>query len=230
MQLKFRAFRAVSDPDACLQFREAHRNVLRDYGITNITTNTDRWMHHPGTYCLVARSADDDKIVGGVRIQISDEATPLPVEMAIGEMDRAIHQLIVNLRNAGGVGELCALWNARSVSGMGVSLLLVRAIVASSNQLPITTLVCICADYTLQMFKNVGFIVDNSLGLNGEFPYPNVNYTARVLGIMDPHSLDAATEVNRLRMQSLRENPQQHFTESGAVGKIDAEYDLTFKK
>jgi len=227
MHLIFTAFRAIDKPDVCAEFKQEHNNVLRDYGIVNITSNTETWMHNPNIYCVVARESQTNKVVGGVRIQVSDEKTALPVELAVGKMDEKIYSLVKNFREHGGVGELNALWNAKSVAGMGVSVLLVRAVIAISNQIPIHTLMCICADYTIQMFKKVGFVIDNSLGTSGTFPYPNALYTARVLGIMNPATLEAASETDRERILSLRENPVQRFKEKGTTDYIDAEYELT---
>lgn len=229
MHLTFKAFRAVNEPEICAEFKQEHSQVLRDYGITNITTNTETWRDNPNIYCVVARQMPGNKIVGGVRIEISTEKTFLPVELAVGKMDRKIYSLVKNLREQGGVGELSALWNAKAVAGMGVSTLLARAIIAASSQMPVNTLLCICAEYTLQLFKNVGFEANNSLGEKGVFPYPNSTYTARILSIK-PHTLDCANEQDKERILSLRTNPVQTFKEKGVAGEIEAEYDLVIKK
>ncbi|MES2681426.1 MAG: hypothetical protein V4635_16135 [Bacteroidota bacterium] len=230
MYLKFRAFRAINDLDSCLKFAQEHRNVLRDYGITNITTNTESWMYNPNIYCVVAESATDNKILGGVRVEISSENNFLPVELAVGKMDAAIYDIVKNFRHNGGIGELCALWNARAVAGIGLSMLLIRAGIAATSQLQVETLISICADYTLKMFQKVGFIVDHTLGLNGEFPYPNKKYTARVLGIMNAIKLDSTSEFDKERIESLRKNPQQSFTEQGTNREIHVDYNLVISK
>jgi hypothetical protein len=229
MRLNFKAFRAINELEMCLKYKEEHQNVLRDYGITNITTNNDEWMY-PNIYCVVALSEDNTKILGGVRAQISDIDTPLPVEQAIGKMDNKIHKIVSDFRNNGGVGELCALWNAKAIAGMGISVLLTRAGIAISNQLEIKTLMGICADYTLKMFQQVGFVVDNSLGTNGEFPYPNATYTARVLGIMNAASLETAHKYDKDRMSSMRSNPIQIFVEKEAKKEIEINYNLWITK
>lgn len=230
MDLKFRAFRAVNEPETCIEFVEEHRNVLRDYGIINITTNNNTWMHNPNTYCVVAETEIGNKIMGGVRIEISDDNSLLPVELAIGKMDVAIYGIVKNFRQNGGIGEICALWNAKAISGMGVSMLLIRAGIAASGQLHIATLISICADYTIKMFQRVGFRVDRSLGLNGEFAYPNKTYTARVLGIMNTMTLEACNEFDKERIESIRNNPLQTFAEDGTKEKINIKYNLIISK
>ncbi|MCC6721122.1 MAG: hypothetical protein IT243_02900 [Bacteroidia bacterium] len=229
-RLLFRAFRAIDEPDTCIRYRDGHVSVLKDYGITNITTNNDEWMKNPNIYGIVAEIYPDMEVVGGIRVQKSDEQNWLPVEKAISKMDPRIHDIVKKYRENGGVGELCALWNAKRVAGIGISVLLTRAGISMANQLDFETLVGICAEYTLEMFKKVGFVVDDSLGVKGEFQYPNENYIARVLGIMNASTLSTADEYDKMRMQSLREYPEQLTVEQGTKEKIEIQYNLILPK
>jgi len=224
MKLKFRAFKAKGNRDLCEKYLAGHVQVLISYNITNITTNTKDWMEWDEVYCVVAEK-EDGTIVGGVRAQISDGVRLLPVEKAIGKMDPRIHELVKQYHEDGGVGELCALWNAKEVAGMGLSIMLVRAGISMLNQIACNTLMGICADYTLKMFRKVGFVVDNTLGDKGEFIYPNENYIARVLGILNAKDLSTAEEFDRLKMLDLRQNPVQTCIEIGANNtEIEIEY------
>ncbi len=222
---KFKSFHAPSDPITSQKFIDGHVSVLKDYGITNITTNNNAWMNWDCVYGIVIEK-EDGSVVGGIRIQMADGTNLLPVEKAIGSMDPNIHN-IVNKYIEGGVGELCALWNAKEVAGEGLSLLLTRAGISMVNQIGCKTLMGICADYTMKMFSRVGFLVDSSLGNNGEFIYPNKNYIARVLGILNAKDLNTSEPYDRERMINLRNNPNQHFTELGAKDSlIDVNYEL----
>lgn len=214
MRLTFRAFKASENRELCEKYLEGHVQVLVNYGITNITTNNKDWMNWDTVYCVIAQK-DDGSVVGGVRTQIADGTNPLPVEKAIGRMDPKIHDIVKQYFSEG-VGELCALWNAKEVAGIGLSIMLVRAGIAMLNQIKCNTLMGICADYTLKMFRKVGFVVDNSLGNKGEFVYPNENYVARVLGILNAKDLSTAEEFDRKKMLDLRTNPVQTCTEIGA--------------
>lgn len=207
-----------------MQYMEGHVKVLKDYGITNITSNNNDWMFNPCMYCVIAVDPESGEMKGGIRVQVADEKTPLPVEKAVGRMDSKIHQVVHNYFENGGVGELCALWTSKSIAGLGVSVLLTRAGISITNQLDIKTLVGICAEYTLKMFTQVGFQVDYSLGVNGEFPYPNQTYVARVLGIMNAESLEAAAEYDKVRMRSLRAIPEQEHTEKETSKEIVVNY------
>jgi hypothetical protein len=226
MHFKFRAFRAVDDLETSLKYKEAHQNVLKEYGITNVTSNREDWIADPNIYCVVAELFPGMEIVGGVRIQVSVPEILLPVERAIGRMDQRIFDVVAEFRKNGGVGELCALWNSKQIAGLGISLLLIRAAISISDKLKIKTLMCICADYTIQMFQQVGFKINDSLGLNGSFPYPNQTYVARVLGILNPKTLETAEPYDKERIESLRSDPLQTFNEKGTSGNINIQYML----
>jgi len=225
-QFKFRAFKAVNELQTCLKFKEEHRNVLSDYGITNVTSNNDAWMYDPAVFCIVAEQ--EGKIVGGVRLQMSTQRGSLPVERAIGKMDKVIFGVIDRYRNSGGVAELCALWNGRKVAGTGISKLLVRTGVAASIQLPVKSLVSICADYTITMFRDCGFDEVAELSRPEGYPYPNENYQARVLKIDDTRFLNSNDQNSVERIASLRNLPKQEFIETDFSQKLKAEYHLLF--
>ncbi len=229
MKLRFRAFKATENPELCEKYLEGHVQVLVNYGITNITTNNKDWMQWDTVYCVIAEK-EDGTVVGGVRTQIADGINPLPVEKAIGKMDPNIHQIVKQYLNEG-VGELCALWNAKEVAGMGLSIMLVRAGISTLNQINCHTLMGICADYTLKMFRKVGFVVDTSLGAGGEFVYPNENYVARVLGILNAKDLSTAEDFDREKMLSLRKEPNQVCLEKGPNGvEVEIDYQLIIKQ
>jgi hypothetical protein len=223
---KFKAFRAIDEPETCRWFIQGHRKVLTDYGITNITTNTDEWLHNPNIYGIIVVSDDGSDIYGGIRIHISEPSGLLPVETAVGYMDNKVHTMVEDLRTNGGVGELCALWNAKVVAGLGISVLLTRAGISIVNQLNFQTVLGICGSYTLDMFRNAGFVVNKSVGNNGEFFYPKEDYIAWVLGILNAHTLETASPYDKERMMSLRNNPVQQTTETSQKGMLEVSYNL----
>ena len=228
MKIKFRAFQPINDLAQAQRYLNGHRQVLESYGITNITTNTNAWFEMRDIYAVVAED-ENGELVGGIRVQMADGVHPLPVEKAIGKMDPRIHDVVKKYADKG-VGELSALWNSKSVAGYGISVLLTRAGISITNQINCNTLVGICGDYTLNMFKNVGFVIDDTLGVNGEFFYPKEDFIARVLGILNAKNLETAEEENRVRMLDLRSNPVQVFTENGPKGKVDIDYNLIIPK
>jgi hypothetical protein len=227
-KIRFRSFTATKDSETCEQYLNGHVQVLKDYGITNITTNNRQWMTLPNVHGIVAE-AEDGEVVGGVRVHIADGIHPLPVEKAVGAMDPNVYT-IINEYFDEGTGELCGLWNAKSVAGIGISILLVRAGIAIVNQVKLASLFTICADYTLPMVRKVGFVVEDGLGNDGEFVYPNDSYIARVLRKMNAETLETAEEYDRNRIFDLRNNPTQLTLESGPKGDVLIDYQLLIPK
>lgn len=223
----FRCFRAIDEPETCETYLEGHVKILRDFGVTNITSNNQEWTSDPMTFCVIAERGEE--MVGGIRLQVADGTLPLPIEKAIGHMDGRVFDLVSAYMSDGGVGELCGLWNSKGVSGMGISVRLVRAAISIIDQLQFRTLVGICAEYTMVMFSRVGFVVNTGLGIKGEFAYPDPRYITRVLGIMNAETLETAHPEDKASMLDLRANPVQVREETGKKGKLILEYDLVLK-
>jgi hypothetical protein len=228
--IRLRAFKAMDEQETCLKYVEGHTAVLKDYGVANVTSRTPVWINNPHVFVVVAENVETKNIVGGIRVQIADGELPLPIETAIGHMDTKVLEIVDYYRGNGGVGELCGLWNSKEVAGHGISMILTRASIAIINQLQFRTLMGICADYTLPMFTQVGFVVDRSMGENGEFAYPNPNYITRVLGILNAETLETAYPYDKERMLTLRENFMQTRMEEGPKGSYQVEYNLNIPK
>ncbi|MGM0479889.1 MAG: hypothetical protein ACQERC_11765 [Bacteroidota bacterium] len=218
-------YRADQHPERNAVFIREHANVLKDYGVTMITSfKEQKWVHQSSVYCLVAYTPSDE-MIGGIRVHIADFITPLPLETALHKMDKGIYDLVKSYASEG-VGELCGLWNAKKVAGVGISFVLTRAAVAVMPQLQFNVLMGICAEYSLNMFRNVGFEIDNTLGDNGEFPYPTTDYITRVVGILKSNSLATAHPLDRKKILDLRKTPIQKRTEQGKKGGFTVHYNL----
>lgn len=224
------AYRAVDEKELCKKYIEGHVKVLLDYGIQSITSNNSFWIENPFMYCLVAEDSRTKELLGGIRIQIADGVSPLPVEKAVGYMDTRIYDVVKSFAFAGGVGELNGLWVSNKLKGVGMGPYLVRAAIASSIQLDFVTMIGICGENTLTMFKNVGFLIDHSLGQNGGFPYPTNDLTAHVVGILNAVSLETASEYDKQIMHDLRNKPicERLEINNGIYSKIN--YNLIYTK
>lgn len=218
----FHVFKAIDSPQICQKFAQGHLNVLKDYGITNISTNNNTWMTNKNIYGIIAFDQNHD-VVGGIRIQIADGEIPLPMEVAVGKIDKKVLELVKSLKSKG-IAELCALWNAKKVSGLGVSLLLMRAGIALANQLKIAHMVAICGQHTIEMVRRVGFRIDVNVGNDGYFPYPSNEHKANIVGIIDVITLKNAYKHDKLRITDIRENPIQSTSELTKKGRVLIKY------
>jgi hypothetical protein len=223
------AFRAIDEPELCSQYIDGHVRVLTHYGITNVTTNNNSWINNPHIYCVVAQDNQSKELVGGVRIQIAEGIHSLPVEKAIGNMDETIYDKVNSYALNGGIGESCGLWISNSVKNLGISRYLMWGSISSAIQLNFATMLGICAGYTLRLFGDLGFVIDKSLGENGDFPYPNENYIAHVIGILNAITIETATHIDKKVMLSLRENPIQTRIENNKGFESIISYDLIYE-
>jgi ribosomal protein S18 acetylase RimI-like enzyme len=226
--LKVRGFRTVDEPILCEQYLKGHVKVLADFGITNITSNNNLWIQNSNIYCLIVEDYKTNEMMGGIRIQLADGSLPLPVEDAVGYMDARIYDMVKNYALNGGIGELSGLWIDNRLRGLGVGVYMVRAAIASSNQLNFRTMTGICGDVTLKMFNNVGFVVDKSIGNNGQFYYPNDELIAHLVGILNAVTLEHAAEYDKTIMESLRSNINQQRIEKDTGKQVIIDYNIKY--
>ncbi len=227
--VKIFVFRAIEEKKLCDEYLEGHAKVLLDYGIENITTNNNKWMHNPNVYCVVASDLSNNKLIGGARIHIADGVNPLPVELAVGYMDKSLYKKVKFYGIKGGIGESCGLWIDKKAKGLGLSRYLMWASIASANQLRFETMLGICASYTLALFSDIGFQIDYSLGSKGGFPYPNKKYIANVIGILDAKNISTASSKDKEIMLFLRNNPVQSRFEDNKGFLCKVFYDLIYQ-
>lgn len=226
--LKIRAFRAVNDPDSCRLFAEGHAKVLLDYGVTKVTSSSTSWFHNPAVYVILAENVETGETVGGVRIHIADSKTRLPMEDAISIVDKKVFDLIGKYAPLG-TGELCGLWNAKSVAGMGLgSYFLMRAGISATTQLQLPTLFALCAPHTYQISVEKGFEAEKSIGNDGTFIYPKLDLIATSIIIKDTVNIPLAIPEERKWIFELREDPKLTRIEYGPKGGVEIAYDISF--
>lgn len=228
--IRIKAFRAIEQIHTCERFMQGHREVLEIFGITEITSANIEWFQNPNAFVIIAESVESGKIVGGARIHVVGGTQPLPIEDAIGKMDPYIYELVEE-HGKKGSGELCGLWNAREVAGMGISTMLTRAAIALAIQLNLSTLFIICAERTFQnIFNAQGFEIIPSLGNHGTFYYPKSDLVAVAVIINDLHTLSNATNSDRMKIMDLKDNPIQTKQERGTRDELQIQYNLLIEK
>lgn len=198
--------------------------MLEAYGITMITSNNAYWIQHPNTYVILAED-ENGNAVGGTRVQIADENFPLPIEDAVGNVDKNIYK-VVHKHKHKKVAEACGLWNARQVAGFGLSFSLLRANIALAGLLNVQTLFALAAPVTVKMCLDAGFVIERSLGKDGFFNYPKLDLVATAMSIENLASMEHASEADREHIFHIRENPNATRIETGPKGTAIIEYKL----
>lgn len=227
-EIKIRAFRAVEERDACVKFAEGHSNVLSAYGVTKVTSANNEWFDNPDVYVCMAESMQGIPY-GGVRVHVSNGTIPLPMEVAIGQVEDNVYDFIRKHAEKG-TGELCGLWNAREVAGYGIgTTYLMWAGIAITKQLQLNSLFALCAEHTLKISVEKGFVIEMGLGNRGTFFYPKIDLIATSIVIRDPDKLVTADPYHRDEILSLRQDPQQKRTENTQRGPLTINFDLKLK-
>ncbi|WP_276134803.1 hypothetical protein [Polluticoccus soli] len=224
--IKLRVFRAVDDLESCQKFVEGHMKILKNFGITMITSANIEWFQDPHTYVIVAEDTETLKVLGGARVQIAGGKYPLPIEKAVTELDESVHDIVKDYAKEG-TAELCGLWNSREVAGMGIgSVFLTRTAVSIAPQIGIKSMFALCAAYTIQMAQKAGFQIATFMGNNGTFYYPKDDLVATAMVLPDVNLLETAHADEKAEILSLRDNPNQIKTEEGRRGPFDILYEL----
>lgn len=197
--------------------------MLEDFGITNVTTNTDNWCSDPDTVVIVAQT-EDGRMVGGIRIEMQGKRE-LPLTKALRTLDPRIDRVVERLGEHG-TAEVCGLWNANRFNSRGLPNLLSMAAVSVANQLQIRTMVCLVAHYTLRHALRVGFTMIEEVGDGGTFTYPIPSIKALAMVIPDVRSVDTAIASNRRNIMSLRIRPEQTRIERPGEVELEVQYAL----
>ncbi|TDQ82582.1 hypothetical protein [Sphingobacterium yanglingense] len=224
--VRLRAFRAIDDPRTCERFIEGHAHVLTAIGVKKVTSSKNDWMYNPAAFVLIVESLDGENVYGGARIHVAGGTQPLPIEEATGNMDAKIFDLVWDYAQDG-TGEGCGLWNSREIAGYGIgSIFLTRAAIAIAPQIGIKSLFALCAPYTINLTKSVGYRQETSVGNNGTFYYPKLDLLATTMILDDVGSLEMASEEDRAAIMALRENQNCTRIEVLRSKEIEIQYKL----
>ena len=227
-KISLKAFRAPDEPALCQEFLREHRRVLEDFGITNVSTNTDRWMSDPNAWIIVALHPTLG-MVGGIRLQMAGENVPLPMEDAIAKLDPRVREELETLRESGN-GEVCSLWNANRYGNMGIPVLLSQAVTAMASMVGARRMVCLVAHYTQRHPRRNGFLTMEGVGEKGCFSYPIPSIRAIAMVNNDTIVLPDATPEQRHLIYSIRLRPCQVRVETPGRMPIEVRYDMQLQR
>ncbi len=218
----------MDEPEASLKFAEGHSDVLSAYGVTKVTSANTEWAENPDVYVCMAETQDGTP-AGGVRVHIANGAIRLPMEVAIGKVEDNVYEFM-DKHATNGAAELCGLWNSREVAGFGIgTTYLMWAGIVLTSQLKLNSLFALCAEHTLKISVEKGFVIEMGLGNRGTFFYPKIDLIATSIIIRDPDKLTISDAIHREKVFSLRENLHQTMVEETSRGSLELEFDLELK-
>ncbi|GEM_PF-44645 len=225
--VRLRAFRAIDDPETCKRFIKGHEHVLTAIGVKKVTSSKDDWMFNPAAFVLIVESLDGNFVYGGARIHVAGGTQALPIEEATGMMDPKIFDLVWAHAQSG-TGEGCGLWNSREIAGYGIgSIFLTRAAIAIAPKIGLKSLFALCAPYTINLTKAVGYRQETGVGNNGTFYYPKLDLLATTMVLDDVEELSLASELDRQAILDLRQMGVGARIETLRSKEIEIHYDLS---
>jgi hypothetical protein len=207
MQYIVDGFWAAENRKTCVEYLDGHVQVLEEFGITNVTTNSDYWKDREDVYVIICRESESGQIVAGIRIEPKVESKLLPIESAISSIDIGILNEVAESSRIGKAVEICGLWNSRKVFGKDISRFLSECAVAILPHLEARIAYCLVAHYTLELSQSLGFCIIDEIGTNGWVPYPNETYKAFSMVIRDIESLSFGNPEVVERIHSFRFRP-----------------------
>ncbi len=226
----FKAFRAIDELELCDLFISGHANVLKEYGVTKVTSSNNEWKNNPYVFVVTVHEDSTGEVVSGVRVHLAHEDYPLPLEGAIAQVDIGINNLVKEYRDLGGTGEIGGLWNSRAISGYGIgALFLSRTSLVIADQLNVPTLLALCAEYTLKPTLQKGFQIEEKIGNKGTFFYPKLDLVATLAVLKDVKGLPLALSEEREYIMGLRKELNCVREEDTPKGKITVKYELEIK-
>lgn len=228
--IKIKAFWAPDDQEAGKKFAKGHLDVLSEIGVKKVTSSSDEWTSSPLVYVVTCEN-ERNQVVGGARLHIAQDETPLPMQLAIARVDPMINEYVEE-QIPRGTAELCGLWNSKRVAGRGLGIRLIpMACIAMSYNLGINSIFALVAKHTLKPSMVIGFDRFEKVGDRGEFNYPKLDLVATTAFIEDTKTLPHVTdpEVREL-MYKMRD--ERVFTEEveHPRGKFKVEFDLDFEE
>ncbi len=222
------AFRAVDEPELCSEFIKGHNKTLNEYNLTKIIADNNTWVNNPNSYCLGLINKKN-KLLAGIKIQLANGKTPLPIELAISYMEPKINVLVQHYYSNGGIGEVSGLWVDNRLKGLGIGWYMTRAAIASSNQFNVKTLIGISADVSLNIFHNVGFVIEETLGKNGHHLYPYKDLVAHTIGLINVTTLDSTAIYDKKIIKSLQRKHTQTRIENDKNKEVSIDYNIKYK-
>ncbi|MBL4656793.1 MAG: hypothetical protein JKX73_02250 [Flavobacteriales bacterium] len=230
-KIKIRLYHAPDELHTCLVYMEEHKAVLVDFGIEMVTSNNNKWVHNPNMLVIVAESLENGDMLAGIRIQLQGGTQPLPIEIATGEKDPKIYDLIEKKAKEGITGEVCGLWNSRKYKGNGISRILITASTAVLNQFGVTSFFGLCDSSNVAVMQLYGgYDVETSIGNKGTFYYPKLDLLAYAIILKDPDTVKLARQDIKDTIFALRAKPEQRKVVQMNKRLLDLNYYLKLER
>lgn len=222
-EIEIIGFFAKNNKKLCEKFTQGHTEVLTQHGFLHFKSYDKYWYNLEGCYVIMALA--NDKVVGGIRLELKEENKLLPYEKVLINSFPEVQDLNRQL-GLKQLAEPCSLWNSKAVSGKNLSVFLSRTSIAMAYLLGIENIISFNATYTFRIPQDVGCKMITSLGNKGYFNYPTEKFRAALWLHNDLKNLKDADPESRKSMIDLRETRKQERIEKYDTTIVKIRYDL----
>lgn len=219
-------FRADTKIDLCHRLVDGHEQVLRAYGIENLTTFNRDWIGNPGVM-VISITDKDERVLGGARMLTAKRTEDLPLYRAVGDQDLDLASGLQVYMDEGAY-ELGGLWNSIELAGMGVdATFLIKAAMAAMPLLDARHLFALTSPVTRRMQAPLGFHSMPEFGNEGFFTYPTDRLKASIARFTFPDQVkDTDDEVQDL-LRLIWEDPHDARIEvTGPKGLMEVRFNI----
>lgn len=219
-------FRADAQEELCHLLVDGHEQVLRAYGIKNLTSFNRDWIGKSDVM-VIAVTDENDRVLGGARMLTGGRTEDLPLYAAVGDQDLDLASGLQTYMDEGAY-ELGGLWNSIELAGMGVdATFLIKAAMAAMPLLDARHLFALTSPVTRRMQAPLGFHSMPEFGIEGFFTYPTERLKASIARFTFPDQVkDADDEVQDL-LRLIWEDPLEASVEvTGPKGLMVVSFNI----
>lgn len=167
------AYRHPNVARLCYQKKQACYSRFRSAAASIPLADEAEYEH---LHLITATDCASQEIVGSVSIYRRGPGSPLPVERAIGGMERLKPE--IDSWQGKHIVELSGLWTEELWRKTGISEQLMLVAFAATHELRAEKIVGFSHQHVLEFYATVGLVPDLTLG---QYDYPNADYVSTVV-------------------------------------------------
>lgn len=218
-------YNATKNPKKCVEFRNGHKAVLGELGLTTLESYEEDWWNIENEHILVVMDCRDGQQIAGCRLQPLSVNRKLPAQRAIEYFDNSLDSIVGNYK-PNEFAEVCGLWINSKGRGHGFAHILARSAIILSQKLGYKGLMIFCSQYTHDSSIRLGFKQINSIGNAGFFDYPTPMFQSSILMIEDLSKEVEAMEADKQKIEQFQLHNSAVQIEFNKDGEFEIEYNF----
>jgi len=177
---KIKLLQAIEHPEESQQYFEKHIEVLKSFGVGDVSSVSSRWQFKPTVWLFILEN-ESGTMIGGVRLDIKS-GFKMPLEYALKSYP-SIDRVTSTYEMNGGVAELCGLWIDKEYRKTNLALSLMKAALATAPNIGVKNILGFANEYSLKSTLKLGFKQLSSVENGGVFYYPDDRYKSFLIAI-----------------------------------------------